>query len=292
VVAIRAARATELAALQDIERAAGEMFRDIGMPAIADDAPWSLDVLAGFEKAGRLWVVSDLEDRPVGYLMAEPVDGCLHVEQVSVHTGSARHGLGRALLEHVASLATADGVPALTLTTFLNVPWNAPYYARCGFRILGDEGLTPGLREIRRHEAAIGLDRWPRVCMRRDLPGALPPGPPLAVDQFGPLVEELGPGRAELRPGLVRARAEHRHPMAVLEREPDPEVLLDGVPHGVAGEHAEHLAPLLVGGGHLRVLHAVGRTRLQVDGQPADHRPRVGQRPRDAVDELSRLDFP
>jgi GNAT superfamily N-acetyltransferase len=171
VVAIRAARASELSALQDIERAAGEMFRQIGMPAIADDGPWPLEVLAGYEKAARLWVVSDLQDRPVGYLMADLVDGCLHVEQVSVHTGSARRGLGRALLEHVAGQARADGVPALTLTTFLQVPWNAPYYARCGFRILDDASLTPGLREIRRHEAAIGLDRWPRVCMRRDLPG-------------------------------------------------------------------------------------------------------------------------
>jgi len=282
VVAIRAARATELAALQDIERAAGEMFRDIGMPAIADGAPWSLDVLAGFEKAGRLWVVSDLEDRPVGYLMAEPVDGCLHVEQVSVHTGSARHGLGRALLEHVASLATADGVPALTLTTFLNVPWNAPYYARCGFRILGDEGLTPGLREIRRHEAAIGLDRWPRVCMRRDLPGALPPGPPLAVDQFGPLVEELGPGRAELGPGLVRARAEHRHPMAVLEREPDPEVALGCAPHGVARQQPQQLAASGLVRRRDLVVGQVGTGDAQLLRQVADDLPGVRQRGLDA----------
>jgi hypothetical protein len=50
-----------------------------------------------------------------------------------------------------------------------DVPWNAPYYTRCGFRALDDRELTPGLRAIRAHEAAIGLDRWPRVCMRRDL---------------------------------------------------------------------------------------------------------------------------
>jgi hypothetical protein len=32
-----------------------------------------------------------------------------------------------------------------------------------------ERDLTAGLRAIRRHEAALGLDRWPRVCMRRDL---------------------------------------------------------------------------------------------------------------------------
>jgi len=60
-------------------------------------------------------------------------------------------------------------MPALTLTTFAQVPWNAPYYARCGFRILGDAEVTPGLRAIRRQEAEMSMDRWPRVCMRRDL---------------------------------------------------------------------------------------------------------------------------
>ena len=45
-----------------------------------------------------------------------------------------------------------------------------PYYRRCGFRVLDEREWTPGLRAIREREAAHGLDRWPRVCMRRDLP--------------------------------------------------------------------------------------------------------------------------
>ncbi|MEV7027124.1 hypothetical protein [Kitasatospora sp. NPDC093558] len=45
-----------------------------------------------------------------------------------------------------------------------------PGHARCGFRPLADGDLTPGLREIRRREAEHGLDRRPRLCMRRDLP--------------------------------------------------------------------------------------------------------------------------
>jgi ribosomal protein S18 acetylase RimI-like enzyme len=109
------------------------------------------------------------DDEPVAYLMAGLVDGCLQIEQVTVHPGSARRGLGRALLDHAANRAAADGLPALTLTTFAQVPWNAPYYARCGFRVLDDAQITPGLRAIREREAAMGLDRWPRVCMRRDL---------------------------------------------------------------------------------------------------------------------------
>ncbi len=69
----------------------------------------------------------------------------------------------------MAERAAAAGVPAVTLTTFADVPWNAPYYLRCGFRVLDDAEVTAGLRAIRQREASIGPDRWPRVCMRRDL---------------------------------------------------------------------------------------------------------------------------
>ncbi|MFJ3875946.1 GNAT family N-acetyltransferase [Streptomyces sp. NPDC090077] len=166
---IRAVRRDELPLLQDVERAAGECFRDIGMPEIADDEPLPVGELARYLDCGLAWVAADGADVPAAYLIADRVDGNLHVEQVSVHPRSARRGVGRLLLEHLAERAAGEGVPALTLTTFTGVPWNAPYYARCGFRLLEDGALTPGLRRIRALEAAHGLDRWPRACMRRVL---------------------------------------------------------------------------------------------------------------------------
>ncbi|ROT28250.1 GNAT family N-acetyltransferase [Micromonospora sp. HM5-17] len=166
---IRPVRDHELDLLRDLERAAGRCFRDVGMPEVADDEPLSIEVLSGYQRAGRARVAVDATDRPIAYLLVEPVDDALHVAQVSVHPDHARRGIGRRLLEDAADRAVADGVPALTLTTFADVPWNAPYYVRCGFRILQESEWTPGLRAIRRREAAHGLDRWPRVCMRRDL---------------------------------------------------------------------------------------------------------------------------
>jgi len=166
---IRAARTSELPVLQAIEVAAGRPFAGIGMAEVARDDPPDLPVFAAGQRAGLLWVMAGDADEPVAFLLADVVDGCLHVEQVSVHPDWARRGLGRALLEHAATRAAADDLPALTLTTFADVPWNGPYYARCGFRILSDPEVTPGLRAIRRHEAGLGLDTWPRVCMRRDL---------------------------------------------------------------------------------------------------------------------------
>ncbi|GAU67134.1 putative acetyltransferase [Streptomyces sp. NBRC 110611] len=154
----------ELPALQAIERAAGEPFHGLGMAAIADDEPPSLAELTAFRQAGRALAAYE-GGRPVAYLLWEPVDGRTHIEQVSVHPDHARRGIGRALIDR----AEKDGGPApLTLTTFAEVPWNAPYYRRIGFRILPEAELGPGLRAIRAHEAELGLDRWPRVAMRRE----------------------------------------------------------------------------------------------------------------------------
>ena len=166
---VRAATAADLPLLQDIERAAGCVFAAIGMQAIAEDEPPGLDELEAFRRAGGAWVAAEPGAAPVAYLVAMPVDGCLHIEQVSVHPDAARRGIGRALIEHAAAVAAAGGRPALTLTTFADVPWNAPYYARLGFRVLAEDELGPGLVALLAHEERRGLPRALRVAMRRDV---------------------------------------------------------------------------------------------------------------------------
>jgi GNAT superfamily N-acetyltransferase len=166
---IRAARAAELSVLQEIERAALTMFVDWGRAEIGAYEPPTLEELRRHQQQGCAWLAVSAHDQPVAYLLADIVDGNAHIEQVSVHPHDARRGLGKALIEHAVAWARQRGLGAVTLTTFTDVPWNAPYYQRLGFRRLSDEELTPGLRAIRAREAAIGLDRWPRCCMRRDL---------------------------------------------------------------------------------------------------------------------------
>jgi len=166
---IRAAKQSDLPVMQDIERAAGSSFREIGMPEIAEDEPLPAEELARYMRDDHAWVAADDADLPAAYLIAGIVDGSLHIEQVSVHPRAAGRKIGRMLLEHAAAYAAAKGIGGLTLTTFAEVPWNAPYYARCGFRVLDESELPPGIRAITDREIACGLHRWPRVCMRRDL---------------------------------------------------------------------------------------------------------------------------
>jgi GNAT superfamily N-acetyltransferase len=161
---IRLATAADLAEIPRIELAAGELFRSVGMAEVAEHAPPSAQVLEGYRAEGHAWVADDGSGTPVGFLLHEDVDGAAHVEQVSVRPDVARRGIGRALMDDLAARAGT----ALTLTTFVDVPWNGPYYTRLGFRVLTEDEVTEGLREIRRAEDAMGLDAWPRVCMRRE----------------------------------------------------------------------------------------------------------------------------
>jgi GNAT superfamily N-acetyltransferase len=124
--------------------------------------------LAHYTELGRCWAAVDDAGGPIGYVLVNAVDGSAHVEQVSVHPDHQGSGVGRALMERVYEWADEEGTPAVTLTTFSDVPWNAPLYRHLGFRVLRDEEVGPGLRVIRDRETAHGVDPARRVCMLRD----------------------------------------------------------------------------------------------------------------------------
>jgi GNAT superfamily N-acetyltransferase len=168
---IRPPRRDELEALRQIERDAGRAFAAIGMAEIANDEPLSVVELEAFRANGRAWIAVDARDRPIAYLLSSVIDGCAHIEQVSVASAHARRGLGAALIEHLAATARAEDRPALTLTTFRDVSWNAPYYQRLGFVIIEPADQEPELAELVNRESATIPSNEPRVAMRRLLIG-------------------------------------------------------------------------------------------------------------------------
>ena len=161
---IRPARAADHRALQEIERRAGERFRVIGMPEIADDEPYAEEELAAAE---LLLVATDDAGDAVGYAMASLVDDHAHLDQLSVAPDQGGRGLGTALIDAVVDWARTRGDTEVTLTTFRDVPFNAPLYAKRGFTVLEEAQWTAGLRAVVAREAAHGLDVTQRVVMRR-----------------------------------------------------------------------------------------------------------------------------
>jgi len=68
----------------------------------------------------------------------------------------------------VCDWAASNGHASVTLSTFRDVPWNQPFYARLGFEIVPPAQFSPALRAIVEDETRRGLDPRRRVVMRRD----------------------------------------------------------------------------------------------------------------------------
>jgi GNAT superfamily N-acetyltransferase len=166
---IRAAAATDGPVLREIEVAAGARFATVGLAEVAAHDPFSIVELEAYRTAGRSWVATGADGTVVGYAVADDLDGCAHLEQVSVRPEQQGRGIGRELVEAVVDWARACRCPAVTLTTFADVPWNAPLYEHLGFRVLSEPEIGPELAARRDEETAFGLDPARRVCMRRDL---------------------------------------------------------------------------------------------------------------------------
>ena len=111
----------------------------------------------------------DQADHPIGFAIVHVLDQSVHLHELDVHPHHARQGLGRHLIAAIADWARARGLTALTLTTFADVPWNGPYYARLGFRTLDVTTLSSALQAVRQDEAAAGLPMAQRICMQLDL---------------------------------------------------------------------------------------------------------------------------
>ena len=103
----------------------------------------------------------------MGFILAEAQPSSLFIVELSVHLDWQGRGLGRRLINRVAEHARPLGLTSLTLTTFRDVPWNAPFYRRLGFEMLTT--LTPELRQKREEETAHGLAYGSRCAMRLPL---------------------------------------------------------------------------------------------------------------------------
>lgn len=161
---IRSATPADVERLVEVEVEAGQLFLTVDMPLVARDVPDTAD-LASAVAEDRVWVTT-VGAEIAGYVIAEVLDGNAHVAQLSVVPDHAGRALGRAMVEHVEAWGRASGCPATTLTTFVDVPWNAPYYARLGYTVLTGSEIGPDLARTMAHEASLpGIDASLRCAM-------------------------------------------------------------------------------------------------------------------------------
>ena len=166
---IREARHDDLAALADIERAAAATFASVGIVGDFLDEATSIEELSAARAEGRLWVAVH-DERCVGFAIAFTFeDGEAWLDEIDVHPDHGRRGVGRALVASVIAWARRGGSRSLSLTTFRDVAWNAPFYASLGFRELAPERHSDAIRAILEDEKRRNLPMDRRLVMRLEL---------------------------------------------------------------------------------------------------------------------------
>lgn len=149
--------------LVEVSLAADTLFAEAGLELPPDDPREMLDHV---ERV----LVAVAEGRVRGLAATVALDGAAHLEQLAVHPGHGRRGIGGALLEAVCAGAADAGRDRVTLTTFRDLPWNGPWYGRRGFAVLPRAEWGPELARQWEAEEAAGIVVRPRIAMVRALP--------------------------------------------------------------------------------------------------------------------------
>jgi GNAT superfamily N-acetyltransferase len=165
---IRRPHRHEIKLLPQVENAADERYRRVGLGRVVAMPPASLASLEAGLREDRLWVAASRFNRPVGFALMKFPGGTAWLDQLSVLDRWQGRGLGGALIDRAAAEAGARGFDSLYLSTYRDVPWNAPFYARRGFKEV-PRGNWP--RAFRVQFLAESHPPWRRTVMRRSLSG-------------------------------------------------------------------------------------------------------------------------
>jgi predicted N-acetyltransferase YhbS len=155
--------------LPEIEREAARLFIGHGVPESVITEETGEREFRDSQQDGLLWVAVSGMGVPVGFAKVEILDGAAHLEEIDVHPAHGRRGLGLALVRAVCEWARQSELSAVTLTTFRDIPWNAPWYARLGFCELAADRISPALAAVVREEAERGLESDRRVVMSLEI---------------------------------------------------------------------------------------------------------------------------
>ncbi|MGZ8751446.1 MAG: GNAT family N-acetyltransferase [Acidimicrobiia bacterium] len=163
-----------------MEDAATTMFDGTGLLSFVPDEPAATNLLNAAIHDDRLWVavagnpVGEAGDVVVGFALGVWCGDDAHLQELDVLPEWGCRGIGRRLVSEVIAWAGRNHRERVTLTTFADVAWNAPFYARLGFSIVPATAWTDALRAVWEHEREMGLPMDQRVVMASPVPRPVP----------------------------------------------------------------------------------------------------------------------
>lgn len=148
-----------------IERAAAELFtHGVGLEGFDPDDTWEVPDLQRLIRRGHS-LVAHVGETMAGFLVAQPFSRELHIWEMDVQPRFGRRGIGAGLVRAAQIDARNTGFKALTLTTFRDLAWNAPFYARLGFEEVTALDAHPRLAGELANEVDDGLPAERRCAM-------------------------------------------------------------------------------------------------------------------------------
>ena len=149
-----------------IERSAATLFLDTDRAWVAGEEPTDHEHHDRAIAEGLRWVAV-AGSEPVGFLLGQLVDASLYVAELAVASAHQRRGAARLLMATAETHAREIGAVTISLATYRDLPWNAPFYRRLGF----DEPcvLPPYLAEQLHAQAKRGYDAALRCGMVKRL---------------------------------------------------------------------------------------------------------------------------
>lgn len=165
-------RIEDIPVLQEIERRATTLFAGTGLlpdatyegAQVADEAFHRAAINAELSFTARIGTTA------VGFVLGIAHPDSFYLAEMSVDPAFGRRGLGRELVQHFCSEAWMRGAQAVTLSTFRDVPWNAPFYAHLGFVEIPREDYTDWMHLYQGNQTRMGLDVSKRLFMSLDRP--------------------------------------------------------------------------------------------------------------------------
>jgi GNAT superfamily N-acetyltransferase len=168
MVHIRKIKQSEYRFLPEIEELADKTLQDVGVD-VRHLLPTPCTYYESLNKEHSIIFVAEKGNKIIGFCYTTAVDHNGYLGELPVLPAYTRIGIGSKLLKKAIEWARAKHYTYIPLTTFAEIPFNAPMYEKFGFEEFVPDNNFPELKKIRKNEKVSGLEVKKRIAMKKIL---------------------------------------------------------------------------------------------------------------------------
>ena len=177
---IRHATCSDIPDIQAIERSASHLFQQSPYPELSAFSPISVETYQTAFCCDHPILIAEYCQRDqsnneqkalkkAGFAYGLPWGDGLHLQEISVHADFQRLGIGKTLLSAFILVAKHRSSNFISLTTYSDIAWNAPFYQSFGFQTLARQSIPKHLETVLQREIDQGANAATRIAMLLNL---------------------------------------------------------------------------------------------------------------------------